>query len=89
MLLRYTGNRRQYFTKLKVRLHNHSKLLCTSASTNTAIPFAATAADIVTGTPPKEARVVICGGGIMGSAVAYHLALLGWGPHTVVIEQSK
>lgn len=38
---------------------------------------------------PKEARVVICGGGIMGSSVAYHLALHGWGPHTVIFDQGK
>lgn len=44
---------------------------------------------IITGTPPKNARVVICGGGIMGATVAYHLALAGWGTHTVVIEQGK
>ncbi|XP_037935094.1 pyruvate dehydrogenase phosphatase regulatory subunit, mitochondrial [Teleopsis dalmanni] len=36
---------------------------------------------------PKEKRVVICGGGIMGASVAYHLALLGWGPNTLLIEQ--
>lgn len=40
-------------------------------------------------TPPKNARVVICGGGIMGAAVAYHLALAGWGPHTLILEQGK
>lgn len=38
---------------------------------------------------PKEARVVICGGGVMGGAVAYHLSLLGWGLETVLIESSK
>lgn len=39
--------------------------------------------------PPRHARVVICGGGVMGAAVAYHLAKLGWGPDTLVIEQSR
>ncbi|XP_055911964.1 pyruvate dehydrogenase phosphatase regulatory subunit, mitochondrial [Eupeodes corollae] len=38
---------------------------------------------------PSEAKVVICGGGIMGASVAYHLALKGWGPQTVLIEQAK
>jgi NADPH-dependent 2,4-dienoyl-CoA reductase/sulfur reductase-like enzyme len=36
---------------------------------------------------PKEAKVVICGGGVMGAAVAYHLAELGWGPQTVLIDK--
>ena len=27
---------------------------------------------------PKEARVVIIGGGVVGCSVAYHLAKLGW-----------
>lgn len=39
--------------------------------------------------PPKRAKVVICGGGVMGAAVAYHLAELGWGQHTVLIEQGR
>lgn len=39
--------------------------------------------------PPRRARVVICGGGVMGAAVAYHLALAGWGEHTVIMEQSR
>lgn len=39
--------------------------------------------------PPKKAKVVICGGGVMGAAVAYHLAQLGWGPQTVVLEQGR
>lgn len=46
-------------------------------------------ANTITRTPPKNARVVICGGGIMGASVAYHLALAGWGPHTVIIEQGR
>lgn len=38
---------------------------------------------------PTDAKVVICGGGIMGAAVAYNLALLGLGPQTVLIEQER
>lgn len=41
------------------------------------------------GTPPKNARVVICGGGVMGASVAYYLAQAGWASHTVLIEQGK
>ncbi|KAF5286680.1 hypothetical protein FQA39_LY16163 [Lamprigera yunnana] len=40
-------------------------------------------------TPPKNARVVICGGGIMGASVAYHIAKLGWATDTVVIDQNR
>lgn len=39
--------------------------------------------------PPAEAKVVICGGGIMGASVAYHLAKLGWAKETVIIEQNR
>lgn len=38
---------------------------------------------------PREAKVVICGAGVMGASVAYHLAELGWGPHTVLVDQGK
>lgn len=38
---------------------------------------------------PTHARVVVCGGGVMGASVAYHLAKLGWGPETVLIEQNR
>jgi len=38
---------------------------------------------------PKEARVVVCGGGVMGGAVAYYLSLLGWGPETVLVESGR
>ncbi|XP_046467486.1 pyruvate dehydrogenase phosphatase regulatory subunit, mitochondrial isoform X1 [Neodiprion pinetum] len=39
--------------------------------------------------PPKEARVVICGGGVVGAAVAYHLAQMGWGPQTIIVEGGR
>jgi pyruvate dehydrogenase phosphatase regulatory subunit len=42
-----------------------------------------------TGILPKNCKVAICGGGVMGASVAYHLAQLGWGPQTIVIEQDK
>ncbi|XP_022910768.1 pyruvate dehydrogenase phosphatase regulatory subunit, mitochondrial isoform X2 [Onthophagus taurus] len=40
-------------------------------------------------TVPQHARVVICGGGVMGASVAYHLAKLGWANDTVLIEQHR
>lgn len=39
--------------------------------------------------PPDNAKVVICGGGVMGASVAYHLGKIGWGSETILIEQSR
>lgn len=38
---------------------------------------------------PEKAKVVVCGGGIIGSSVAYHLAKCGWGENTILLEQSE
>lgn len=40
-------------------------------------------------TLPSKAEVVVCGGGVMGAAVAYHLAVAGWGNKTILIESSR
>lgn len=37
---------------------------------------------------PGQARVVICGGGVVGTSVAYHLAKLGW-TNIVLLEQGR
>ena len=37
---------------------------------------------------PSETRVVVCGGGIIGCSVAYHLAKLGW-TDIVLLEQGR
>uniref|UniRef100_A0AAQ6AFY7 Pyruvate dehydrogenase phosphatase regulatory subunit n=1 Tax=Amphiprion ocellaris TaxID=80972 RepID=A0AAQ6AFY7_AMPOC len=37
---------------------------------------------------PSQARVVICGGGVVGTSVAYHLAKLGW-TDIVLLEQGR
>ncbi|XP_055956518.1 pyruvate dehydrogenase phosphatase regulatory subunit, mitochondrial [Patella vulgata] len=37
---------------------------------------------------PTEARVVICGGGVLGTSVAYHLAERGW-TDVVLLEQGR
>uniref|UniRef100_A0A672FV84 Pyruvate dehydrogenase phosphatase regulatory subunit, mitochondrial n=2 Tax=Salarias fasciatus TaxID=181472 RepID=A0A672FV84_SALFA len=37
---------------------------------------------------PSQARVVICGGGVVGTSVAYHLAKLGW-QDIVLLEQGR
>lgn len=39
-------------------------------------------------TLPKEARIVVCGGGIVGCSVAYHLAKLGW-EDVLLLEQGR
>ncbi|XP_076045354.1 pyruvate dehydrogenase phosphatase regulatory subunit, mitochondrial [Oratosquilla oratoria] len=39
--------------------------------------------------PPKKAKVVICGGGTVGIALLYHLAELGLGDDSVLIEQGS
>ncbi|MEM7197107.1 MAG: FAD-binding oxidoreductase, partial [Pseudomonadota bacterium] len=38
---------------------------------------------------PTTARVVIVGGGIMGVGAAFHLAELGWGEETVLLEKAE
>ena len=36
---------------------------------------------------PTQARVVVAGGGIIGTSVAYHLAKLGWGNDVLLLEK--
>ena len=37
---------------------------------------------------PPSARVVVCGGGVIGTSVAYHIAEKGW-KDVVLIEQGR
>lgn len=37
---------------------------------------------------PPHARVVVCGGGLLGSSVAYHLALAGW-TDIILLDQGR
>ncbi len=38
---------------------------------------------------PERARVVVIGGGVIGTSVAYHLAHAGWGADTVLVERDR
>merc|ERR1719370_811128 len=38
---------------------------------------------------PERSKVVICGGGAMGAAIAYKLAEFGWGEDVVMLEQGE
>ena len=38
---------------------------------------------------PTQARVVVAGGGIIGTSVAYHLAKLGWGNDVLLLEKDQ
>ena len=37
---------------------------------------------------PQHTRVVVCGGGVIGTSVAYHLAERGW-TDVVLLEQGQ
>ena len=43
---------------------------------------------VVEETSPAEAKVVIVGGGVIGTSVAYHLTKLGW-KDVVLLEQGQ
>eukprot|EP00041_Stephanoeca_diplocostata_P030363 m.917961 g.917961 ORF g.917961 m.917961 type:complete len:877 (+) comp23739_c0_seq7:230-2860(+) len=36
---------------------------------------------------PSQARVVVIGGGVIGTSVAYHLGKLGWGKDVILLER--
>lgn len=70
----------------------HSTGVGSRYQTTASFPYEAEDTNVTYGAPvslPKEAKVVICGGGVMGAAVAYHLAELGWGPQTVLIDKGR
>jgi 4-methylaminobutanoate oxidase (formaldehyde-forming) len=38
---------------------------------------------------PSRARVVVIGGGVIGTSIAYHLGHLGWGDDVVLLERDR
>lgn len=45
-------------------------------------------ADIAVDPVPSHARVVVCGGGVIGTSIAYHLAERGW-TDVVLLDQGQ
>lgn len=86
-----TSTHRQFYsiqTKNRVRWQKKENLLCDSRSINSAV-FTVNDSKYESVALPQQAKVVICGGGVMGAAVAYHLGLQGWGKDTVILDQSR
>jgi len=46
------------------------------------------AADAIPMSLPSHARAVVIGGGVIGTSVAYHLALMGW-REVVLLERDR
>jgi glycine cleavage system aminomethyltransferase T/glycine/D-amino acid oxidase-like deaminating enzyme len=38
---------------------------------------------------PESSRVIIIGGGVIGTSIAYHLGKKGWGRETILLEQNR
>ena len=71
--------------KIKKIFQKNLKLYTTSIFNKTNIIFNKNNKNNI----PNKSRVVIVGGGIIGSSVAYHLGKMGWGKDTIVLEQDK
>ena len=74
---------------LQGQWHNHL-LKSSSLQIQTQRKYAETLAER-TGTKgrvPTEAQIVVCGGGVVGCSVAYHLALEGW-KDIILLEQGR
>lgn len=62
--------------------YNYTRLIATTSTTNQNVLETHSS-------PPRNARVVVCGGGVLGASVIYHIAKLGWAADTVLIDQNK
>lgn len=96
--------RERIYDSTRVRMWKHAKLFCRGgcarvrgrgvfSDSKKAARASSKFTDVVSEEAeyalPKETRVVICGGGVMGGAVAYHLSLMGLGPETVILESGR
>ena len=61
---------------------------CTLHQLNTALSGLSRYYSTESASLPGHSRVVICGGGVIGCSVAYHLAKLGWND-VVLLEQGR
>lgn len=73
----------------KPSIGSHNSLVIRNASTNDRTKNKQPDGKYASCALPSECNVVICGGGVMGAAVGYHLALLGLGPQTIILEQGR
>lgn len=89
-IFHFTQQRQMHLFNAHSRVHWQKKhnLMHSSRSINSAI-YTSSDSKYDSVPLPKHAKVVICGGGVMGAAVAYHLSLQGWGADTVLIDQSR
>lgn len=89
--VRETSTQRQFYSihaKNRAQWQSKENCLYDSRSINSA-GFTVNDSKYESVALPQQAKVVICGGGVMGAAVAYHLGLQGWGKDTVILDQSR
>ncbi|XP_051703249.2 pyruvate dehydrogenase phosphatase regulatory subunit, mitochondrial isoform X2 [Oryctolagus cuniculus] len=72
----------RWLSIIRRRRASPARRRCSSARGSTSAAEARAAA------LPAQAQVVICGGGIMGTSVAYHLSKMGW-KDVVLLEQGR
>lgn len=87
------------YQKAKLRLarnaHNGPKVnfsqtaTITSQQLTNALPGSHERSKYESNALPRKAKVVICGGGVMGASVAYHLASKNLGNEVILLEQER
>lgn len=78
---------RQSLINSNILQYGHRSVRCIQkASSNNNIMAAEDEVESIVNLP-SQARFVICGSGLAGSSLAYHLSLLDHGHHTIVLER--